>query len=159
MSGAALVFSASLVLRWLFVAASWLQERERRRMLRNIARIKLRSRTPGGSTNTGRLVPQPSPGRAGVEPDVAGTTAPPAHSSVSGAAVHHPGTAVPGSPLDPVDAGVSRGLAFTGPTLAGADEDTLFEHTAPARPSAPAGAGATPPTSPALAGLHIQGQP
>jgi hypothetical protein len=108
--------------------------------LRRIRAQQSRSRTPGGSANAGSAVPrQLLPARAGCEsPDADRFEAPPAHPSLPDTASHHPGTAVSGRPPTPVGAGVSRGLASTGPTLAGADE-ALFDHTAPARPHTPVG--------------------
>lgn len=55
MTTIAVLFAGSLFFRWMFLGMTWCEDRARRQMLRELARIKHkhRSRAPGGSAQTG----------------------------------------------------------------------------------------------------------
>jgi hypothetical protein len=71
MTTALFLFGVSLTARWVYLAMNWYAARIHMQMLRDVARAKYRSRTPGGSTYSDSRLPRPCcPRRPGLSPAV-----------------------------------------------------------------------------------------
>jgi hypothetical protein len=109
MTTALFLFGVSLTVRWVYLAMNWYAARIHMQMLRDVARAKYRSRTPGGSTYSDSRLPQTMLSEtAGVEPRswvaAAAAAAPPATPNLVGASDPRTGTA-PTRPQTPVNIG------------------------------------------------------